>query len=230
MFTDLIDIFTLLATLPNRGVVLIEAAFVIVTFLFALEFAAPLIVLVGFILKVSALIVLKASALPRVRLNAGRALPRPPGASGQNQIKESGGGTAISATSSVMPPADSKRLILATRRGRAPIAAEATPVWPCADEANRVLGESSDRRESHFAPHPIEALARAIGEARSWRDPDTPWSRMDRKTTRKLIANSTSPIVLVGRFAMCRKWSSYQPAFRFWPNPIFLARADRWAA
>src|SRR5271166_296364 len=71
MFTELIDIVTLLATLPNRGVVLTEAAFVIVAFLFALELAAPLIILVGLILK--------ASALPQARLRAGRALPRPPG-------------------------------------------------------------------------------------------------------------------------------------------------------
>jgi len=92
MFSELIDIFTLLATLPNRGVALAATAFIIVTFLFALEFAAPLIVLVGFILKVSALIVLKASALPRAGLSAGRALPEPPGPSGQNQIKESGAG------------------------------------------------------------------------------------------------------------------------------------------
>ena len=41
MFTELIDFFTLLATLPNRGVVLSEAVFVIVAFLFALELAAP---------------------------------------------------------------------------------------------------------------------------------------------------------------------------------------------
>ena len=68
MFTDLIDIFTLLATLPNRGVVLTEAAFVIVASLFALELAAPLIVLAGLIVKASALIVLKASALPHARL------------------------------------------------------------------------------------------------------------------------------------------------------------------
>src|SRR5271166_6206708 len=71
MFTELIDIVTLLATLPNRGVVLTEAAFVIVAFLFALELAAPLIILVGLILN--------ASALPQARLRAGRALPRPPG-------------------------------------------------------------------------------------------------------------------------------------------------------
>ena len=71
MFTELVDFFTLLATLPNRGVVLTEAAFVIVAFLFALELAAPLIALVGLILK--------ASALPHARLNTGRALPRPPG-------------------------------------------------------------------------------------------------------------------------------------------------------
>jgi hypothetical protein len=47
MFNDLIDILILLATLPNRGVVLTEAAFVIVAFLFALEVVAPLIILVG---------------------------------------------------------------------------------------------------------------------------------------------------------------------------------------
>jgi hypothetical protein len=76
MFTELIDIFTLFGTLPNRGVLLTEAAFVIVTSLFALE----LIVLLGLILKTSALIVLQASALPHARLIAGRALPRPPGA------------------------------------------------------------------------------------------------------------------------------------------------------
>ena len=137
MFTDLIDIFTLLVTLPNRGVVLTEAAFVIVTFLFALELAAPLIVLAGFVVKVSALIVLKASALPHARLNAGRALPRPAGA----------------------------------RRARARFAAAATPVWPAAGEANRVLAKSSDPVGSPSAPHSIDGLARAIGEAQSWRDP-----------------------------------------------------------
>jgi hypothetical protein len=52
MFNDLIDILILLATLPNRGVVLTEAAFVIVAFLFALEVVAPLIILVGHILIV----------------------------------------------------------------------------------------------------------------------------------------------------------------------------------
>jgi hypothetical protein len=136
MFTDLIDIFTLLATLPNRGVVLTEAAFVIVASLFALELAAPLIVLAGLIVKAAALIVLKASALPHARLNAGRALPRPLGA----------------------------------RRAHARIAAAATAVWPAADEA-------SDRVGSLSAPHPIDELARAnelaraIGEAQSWRDP-----------------------------------------------------------
>ena len=71
MFNELIDLFTLLATLPNR-VVLSIATFVVVAFLFALELAAPLIVLVG--------VVLKASALPCVRSSVGRALPRPPGA------------------------------------------------------------------------------------------------------------------------------------------------------
>ena len=68
MFTDLIDIFTLLATLPNRGVVLTEAAFVIVTSLFALELAAPLIVLAGLIVKASALIVLTLAARFQDRL------------------------------------------------------------------------------------------------------------------------------------------------------------------
>jgi len=71
MFSELIDILTLLATLPNRGVVLTEAAFVLVAFLFVLELAAPPIILVGLILK--------ASALPQARLRAGRAPPRPPG-------------------------------------------------------------------------------------------------------------------------------------------------------
>jgi hypothetical protein len=80
MFTELIDVFTLLATLPNRGVVLTEAAFVIVAFLFALELLAPPIVLLGLILKASTLIILKASALPHARLNASGALPRPLGA------------------------------------------------------------------------------------------------------------------------------------------------------
>jgi hypothetical protein len=81
MFSELIDVFTLFATLPKRGIVLSEAAFIIiVTSLFALELAAPLIVLAGFILKASVLIVLKASALPHVRLNDGRAPPRPHGA------------------------------------------------------------------------------------------------------------------------------------------------------
>ncbi len=55
MFSELIDILTLLATLPNRGVVLTEAAFVLVAFLFVLELAAPPIILVGLILKASAL-------------------------------------------------------------------------------------------------------------------------------------------------------------------------------
>ena len=68
MFTDLIDIFTLLATLPSRGVVLTEAAFVIVTSLFALELAAPLIVLAGLIVKASALIVLTLAARFQDRL------------------------------------------------------------------------------------------------------------------------------------------------------------------
>jgi hypothetical protein len=133
MFTELIDIFTLLGTLPNRGVLLTEAAFVIVTALFALE----LIVLLGLILKASALIVLKASALPHARLIAGRALPSPPGAI----------------------------------RARARIAAAATPVWPDAGEANRVFPKSSDRGGSPSAPPSIEGLARAIGEAHSWRNP-----------------------------------------------------------
>jgi hypothetical protein len=78
MFTELLDVFPLSGTLPKRGIVLSEAAFVIiVTFLFALELAAPLIVLLGLVLKASALIVLKASALPHVRLSAGQALPTP---------------------------------------------------------------------------------------------------------------------------------------------------------
>ena len=81
MFAELIDLFTLLATLPNRGVLLTEAAFVIAASLFALELVAPLIVLLGAVLKASTLIVLKASALPHARLIAGRALPRPFGAS-----------------------------------------------------------------------------------------------------------------------------------------------------
>jgi hypothetical protein len=122
MFTDLIDIFTLLATLPNRGVVLTEAVFVIVTSLFALELAAPLIVLVGLILKASALIVLKASALPRMRLNADRALPRPPGARGQIQMKEFGAGTALSAASTA--PVGSRPLIQTARRASARYASE----------------------------------------------------------------------------------------------------------
>jgi hypothetical protein len=125
MFTELIDIFTLFGTLPNRGVLLTEAAFVIVTSLFALE----LIVLLGLILK--------ASALPHARLIAGRALPSPPGAI----------------------------------RARARIAAAATPVWPGAGEANRVFPKSSDRGGSPSAPPSIEGLARAIGEAHSWRNP-----------------------------------------------------------
>jgi hypothetical protein len=134
MFTELSDIFTLLASLPNRGVVLTEAAFVIiVTSLFALELAAPLIILVGLVLKASTLIVLKASALPHVRSNAGWELPRPPGA----------------------------------RLARPQIAAAPTPVLPVAGEANRVLPKSSDRGGSPSAPHSIEGLARAIGEAQS---------------------------------------------------------------
>jgi hypothetical protein len=81
MFSELIDVFTLFGALPKRGIVLSEAAFIIiVTSLFALELAAPLIVLVGLILKASALIVLKASALPHVRLNGGRAVPTQHGA------------------------------------------------------------------------------------------------------------------------------------------------------
>jgi hypothetical protein len=136
MFTDLIDIFTLLATLPNRGVVLTEAALVIVASLFALELAAPLIVLAGLLVKAAALIVLKASALPHARLNARRALPRPLGA----------------------------------RRAHARIAAAVTPIWH-ADEANRVFPKSSGRVGSPSAPYSIDGLARAIGEAQSWRDP-----------------------------------------------------------
>ena len=119
--------------LHARGVLLTEAAFVIVTSLFALE----LIVLLGLILKTSALIVLKASALPHVRLNAGRALPRPHGA----------------------------------RLTRPRIAAPSRPVVPFADEANRVLAKSSNPVGSPSAPHSIDELARAIGEAQSWRDP-----------------------------------------------------------
>jgi hypothetical protein len=171
MLTEFIDIFTLLATLPNRGVALAAVAFVIVASLFALELAAPLIVLVGLVVKASALIVLKALALPHVRLNANRALPRPTGVSGQNQTKESGAGAAISETSTV--PSGSKRLLPVTSRARARIPVAATPVRP-ADEADCVLEESSDQGKSPFAPHSIEALARAIDDARSWRDPDRP--------------------------------------------------------
>jgi hypothetical protein len=76
MFNDLIDILILLATLPNRGVVLTEAAFVIVAFLFALEVVAPLIILVGHILIVLIGLILKASALPQAPLRARRRLPR----------------------------------------------------------------------------------------------------------------------------------------------------------
>ena len=107
-FTELIDIFTLSVTLPNRGVVLTEAGFVIVTSLFALELAAPLMVLMGLILKESALVILKASALPHARLNAVRALRRP---------------TA---------PGVSKPVILA--RARNPVAV--APVAPAADETS----------------------------------------------------------------------------------------------
>jgi len=132
MFTELIGIFTLLATLPNRAVVLTEAAFVIVAFLFALELAAPLIVVVGLILK--------ASALQRVRLNVGRALQRSPRARG------------------AWP-------------ARARIGAAATPVRPAAGEASRVLAKSSDRGKAPSEPSSIEALAHAIDEAQSSRDP-----------------------------------------------------------
>jgi hypothetical protein len=137
MFTELIDLFTLLATLPNRGVLLTEAAFAIVASLFALELVAPLLVLLGAVLKASTLIVLKASALPHARLNVGRALPGPLGA----------------------------------RRARARIAAAVTPVWPVAEEANRVFPKSSDLGGSPSGRHSIDGLARAIGEAQSWRDP-----------------------------------------------------------
>jgi hypothetical protein len=112
MFTELIDIFTLLATLPNRGVVLTEAAFVvIVTSLFALELAAQPIVLVGLVLKAAALIVLKASALPHVRLNAGPALPRPPGARlARPRI--------VVAATPVLPAADEANRVLAKSSDR----------------------------------------------------------------------------------------------------------------
>src|SRR5208337_4739041 len=107
MFTELIDIFTLLAALPNRGVVLSAAVFVIVVFLFALELAAPLIVLVGLILK--------ASALPRARLRAGRALPRPPG-TGQARAP------IAAAATPVRPTADETNRVLAkpSDRGGSP--------------------------------------------------------------------------------------------------------------
>jgi len=68
MLAQLIDLFTLLATLPNRAVLLTEAAFLIVVFLFALELSAPLFFLVGLIFK--------ASALPASRVRARRALAR----------------------------------------------------------------------------------------------------------------------------------------------------------
>ncbi len=71
MLAELTDLITLLATLPNRAVVLTEAAFLIVTFLFVLELSAPLFVLAGLIFR--------ASALPQSRLGAGRALAGPRG-------------------------------------------------------------------------------------------------------------------------------------------------------
>jgi hypothetical protein len=49
---------------------------------------------------------------------------------------------------------------------------EDTPVWPTAGEAKRVFPKSSDRGGSPYAPHSIDGLARAIGEAQSWRDSD----------------------------------------------------------
>jgi hypothetical protein len=69
MFADLINLFTLLATLPNRAVALIGAALVIMMFLFALEVLAPLFVLAG--------VIYKASALPK--LGASPPPPRPHG-------------------------------------------------------------------------------------------------------------------------------------------------------
>jgi hypothetical protein len=118
MFTELSDLFTLLAALPSRGLVLTEAAFlIIVTSLFALELAAPLIVLVGLILKASALIVMKASALPHMRLKAGRAPPRPPGARlARPRI--------VAAATPVSPAADEASSVLAksSDRGESPSA------------------------------------------------------------------------------------------------------------
>lgn len=70
MLAELIDLFTLLATLPDRAVVLTEGLFVIVAFLFALELAAPLLILIG--------LVLKASALPQRQSRAGQAPQTPP--------------------------------------------------------------------------------------------------------------------------------------------------------
>jgi hypothetical protein len=64
MFADLINLFTLLATSPNRAVALIGAALVIVMLLFALELLAPLFVLAGLIYRASALPKLGASAPP----------------------------------------------------------------------------------------------------------------------------------------------------------------------
>jgi hypothetical protein len=143
MFAELIDFFSLLGTLPNHGIFLAEAMLVlIVTALFALELAAAVIVIVGVILKASTLSVLKASALPHVRLSAHRPLPRLPRAwlaRGR-----------IDAATPVSPAADA-----------------ATPVSPAADKGNHVLAKLSDRSGSLSASRSIEGLARAIRAAQS---------------------------------------------------------------
>jgi hypothetical protein len=146
MFTDLIDIFRLLATMPNRGLVVTEAAFaIIVTFLFALELGAPIIVLVGFFLRASAQVVMEASALPHVRLNDRRALPRPPG--------------ARLARPRIAPAATP--VLRAADEANRDLAKTSSPddVSPAA---------SSERSGTPSAPHSIEGLAKAINEAQSW--------------------------------------------------------------
>jgi hypothetical protein len=133
MFTELIDLFTLLATLPNRGVVLTEAALVIVAFLFALELAAPLIALVGFVLK--------ASALPRVRLGASRALPRPPGA------KWARAPIAAAATAGWPAPDEANRVLpKSSDPGASPFAPGSI------DELVRVIGEAQPWRDPSDRP------------------------------------------------------------------------------
>jgi hypothetical protein len=141
MFTDLIDIFTLLATLPNRGVVLTEAAFVIVTLLFALELAAPLIVLTGLIVKASALIVLKASALPHARLKASCALPRPLGARRARA-------RIAAAAAPAWPAADEANRVFPKSSARVGSLSAPPPI----DELARAIGEVQSWRDPTDGP------------------------------------------------------------------------------